>query len=126
MNSIGMVSDERGTTAVEFALAAPLFALVFGGVLATGLAMWTQVSLQRAVEAAARCAVVNRLLCGDENAVRQYAASRVISQNIPPSSFQVTPLACGIEVRASYAFTGFAHADTPAWLAIGAQYCYPN
>jgi Flp pilus assembly protein TadG len=118
--------DERATTAVEFALTAPLFVLIFGGVVATGFLMWTQVSLQRAVESAARCASVNQVLCGNEEAVRQFAASRVGGLAIPPSSFQVSQQSCGVEVSGSYTVASFATAGPLASVSINVRYCYPK
>jgi len=51
--------DRRGATAVEFALLAPVFLLMFFGVFEVGRAMWIKSSMQFAVEEAARYAMVN-------------------------------------------------------------------
>ena len=54
--------DERGATALEFAILAPVFFLIIFGIIAFGLLFWTQVGLQHGAEMAARCASIN-LLC---------------------------------------------------------------
>ena len=50
--------DTRGAAMVEFAIALPLFTSLIFGLIWLGLLMWTQFSLQRSVELAARCATI--------------------------------------------------------------------
>lgn len=53
-------SDERGTSAVEFALVAPVFALLVAGTIDLGGALYTKFRLAGAVSAAANYALVNQ------------------------------------------------------------------
>ena len=58
------ISDIRGATAVEVALILSPLLLMVLGVTDGGRMLWTQNTLQYAVEQAARCAVVNTTTCG--------------------------------------------------------------
>jgi Flp pilus assembly protein TadG len=58
-----------GTTAIETAIVLPAFLLLLFAVIEAGLLFWTQTTLQSAVEAAARCAVVNTTQCGSTSAM---------------------------------------------------------
>jgi Flp pilus assembly pilin Flp len=49
-----VVKDDRGAAAVEFALVAPVFFLVLGAVVETGLMLFTEYVLQSSVQEAAR------------------------------------------------------------------------
>ena len=48
-----MLRDQSGTTALEFALTAPVFFLFIFGVIELGLLFWTQIGLQHGAEMAA-------------------------------------------------------------------------
>jgi len=55
--------NDKGASAVEFALVAPvLISMMFGG-LALGLAIWTQNILQDAAQEAARCIAIGSSTC---------------------------------------------------------------
>ena len=60
--SPGRWRDQRGATALEFALLAPVFVLLIFGIIGIGMLFWTQVGLQHGVQMAARCASVTRAL----------------------------------------------------------------
>ena len=49
-----------GATALEFALCAPAFFMLVMGIIQAGLLVWMQLALQQGVEAAARCASINK------------------------------------------------------------------
>jgi Flp pilus assembly protein TadG len=55
--------NKDGTTAVEFAMTAPLFVALLLAVIEGGLMLWTQLGIQHGSEAAARCASVNATAC---------------------------------------------------------------
>ena len=67
--------DQRGASALEFGLTAPVFFLLLFGVIEVGLLFWTQIGLQHGAEMAARCASVNSTLCPNSNpiAITSYA-----------------------------------------------------
>lgn len=63
MKTPSFLRDICGATAVEFALTAPAFLALVGGVIEVGLLLFAQVALQHGVEAGARCASVDLHLC---------------------------------------------------------------
>ena len=62
-----ILRDQSGTTALEFALTAPVFFLFIFGVIEVGLLFWTQIGMQHGAEMAARCASINAALCPTSN-----------------------------------------------------------
>jgi Flp pilus assembly protein TadG len=55
MRKPSLVSCVNGTTAVEFAMVLPPFLMLLLGTISASLAVYTEASLQYAVEGAARC-----------------------------------------------------------------------
>ena len=90
-----------GASAVEFGLVAPVFFAALLGALELGVLFWTNLGLQHATERAARCASVNKTICGSDTAIKTYAASQVFGLTVPLSSFAVAQPACGVQVNAS-------------------------
>jgi len=118
--------DQRGASALEFALLAPLFFLLVFGIIALGMVFWTQVGLQHGVQMAARCASVNTLLCPNSNpdAITAYAAQQALGLGLPASTFAYSVPACGNQVSASYSFE-FPTILNLAPLTLTAQSCFP-
>ena len=54
-----LLRDNRGTSAVEFALVSPLFFLIIFGIIDLGRAYWIISSMEYAVEAGGRYAMIN-------------------------------------------------------------------
>lgn len=82
--------SNAGSTAVEFAFAAPiLFALMFA-VIEFGRAWWTKNAMQYAIERAARYAVVCSGNCPTDAQIQTYAANQVYDQTIASNAFSVT------------------------------------
>ena len=79
-----------GTTAVEFAIAAPILFVLMFGIIEFGRAWWTQNSLHYAVERAARYATVCNGACPSDAAVKTYAATQAYQQSVSSSAFSVT------------------------------------
>ena len=77
---------EEGATAVEFAMTAPVFFLILFGIIQGGLLLWTQLGLQHGAEMAARCAGVNKILCGNNGAITNFAAQQAYGLNPPAST----------------------------------------
>jgi Flp pilus assembly protein TadG len=118
--------DVCGASAVEFALTAPIFFLIIFGIIEGGLLVWTQLGLQHGAELAARCAGVNKTLCGTSSAIQNYAAQQSYGLNPSPSTFSVSAAACGQLVTASYTFRFITtYWNTPN-LALTAQACFPT
>jgi Flp pilus assembly protein TadG len=77
----------EGTAAVETGILLPIYLLFLLGIFEFGRLLWTQVSLQYAVEAAVRCAIIDPTTCGTSSAVATYAANQAFGLSIPSSAF---------------------------------------
>lgn len=117
--------DERGSSAVEFALLAPVFILLIFGLIDMGAMLWTEFGLQHGVEMAARCASVNQTACGSTANIQAFAADQTYGVNPPSSTFAVTTQACGYQVSASYKFELVTLFGLPA-PTLSAQSCFPK
>lgn len=93
-------NNERGTTAVEFAIVAPVLIFLVIGLLYVCLALYAVGSLHYAVEEGARCASVKTATCSDANATLVYTKSHYFGPNTSPT-FTVAVLACGNSVSGS-------------------------
>ena len=91
--------DERGTTAVEFAIVGPLFIALLIGALYLCLTLFLVGSLHYAVEEGARCASVRTTVCSDEATIVSYAQSRYLGPSSP--TFTYAAAACGNSVSGS-------------------------
>jgi Flp pilus assembly protein TadG len=125
MRLTGALVDERGTTSVEFALSAPLFALMIAGVMGAGLLFWAQTSLQHGVEMAARCASINKAICGQTSDIQNYAVAQTAGLSPPASIFSVSTSACGTLVSASYPIVTVRALWGISPFTLTAQSCYP-
>ena len=118
------VHDESGTTALEFALTAPVFFLFIFGVIEAGLLFWTQIGIQHGAEMAARCASINSTLCPGPNAIASYATQQSFGLTLPSSTFTYSTPACGNQVNATYTFQLPGIFGLRA-LNLTAQACFP-
>jgi Flp pilus assembly protein TadG len=121
------ISDIRGAAAVEFALILwPLLLLVLGAVDG-GRMLWTQNTLQYAVEQAARCAVVSTATCGTPAQIKSYAASMANGMSVSPSVFSSASPGCGAkttQVSASYSYSPLF--PFPTNVTLTASSCRPT
>jgi Flp pilus assembly protein TadG len=113
-----------GTTAVETAIVLPVFLLMLFAIIEGGLLLWTQSTLQFAVEAAARCAAVNTTQCGSSSAIQSYAASQAFGMTISSSSFSVSQPSCGYQVSISYPFSFIVQEIFPGTITLNAASCH--
>ena len=121
----GFLRNCSGATAIEFALTAPaFFALVIGGVQ-VGLLCWAQLALQQGSEAAARCASVNKTLCGTTTQIQSYASAQSYGLAPAASTFTVSTQACGKRVQASYN-PPFLTAFVMSGVTLTASACFPT
>jgi Flp pilus assembly protein TadG len=95
---------QRGVVAIEYGLLLPAFLLLVFGAMDTGRVLWTQTTLDRAVQAAARCGSVNTTTCGSAVAIQNYAVTQAWGLTADPSVFSVSAAACGVQVSASFPF----------------------
>lgn len=119
-----LIRDESGTTALEFALTAPVFFLFIFGIIEIGLLLWTQIGIQHGAEMAARCASINSTLCPNPNAVTSYATQQSFGLTLPSSTFTYSTPACGNQVNANYTFQ-FPAIFGLSPLNLTAQACFP-
>ena len=115
-----------GASAVEFGLLAPVFFAALLGALELGVMFWTKLGLQHAAERAARCASVNRTVCGNETAIKTYAASQVFGLTVPVSAFAIAQPACGLQVNASHQFRFITGNFGLPSLQLQASACFPK
>lgn len=120
---------QRGGTAIEFTLIAPLLIVVVLGIIDTGRLIWTYTTLARATQAAARCAAINTVTCGTTTTIKNYAATQAWGLTITASAFTVTAATCGWQVQASYPFTsvipGFDAVAPIGLITLTAKACFP-
>jgi Flp pilus assembly pilin Flp len=115
--------DRSGTTAVEFAIIAPVFILLILGTVALCFALFLVGSLHFAVEDGARCASVKTTVCADATSTIAYTQSRYLGPNVSPT-FTYASAACGNSVSASISYSmdiGFKTFVIP----ISATACFP-
>jgi Flp pilus assembly protein TadG len=115
--------DQQGTTAVEFALIAPVFIALVIGTLALCVALFLIGSLHFAVEDGARCASVKTTICSDAATTVAYTQSRYFGPNVSPT-FTYAAAACGNSVSASISYSmdvGFRTFVIP----VSATACFP-
>jgi Flp pilus assembly pilin Flp len=115
--------DDQGTTAVEFAIVAPVFIAMLVGAIALGIAMFLIASLHYAVEDAARCASVKTLICSDAATTVAYAQSRYFGPNVSPT-FTYAAASCGNSVTASISYSMDVGLRTFT-IPISATACFP-
>ena len=117
--------NQSGAAALEFALTAPaFFALVIGG-MQIALLCWAQLALQQGSEAAARCASVNKTLCGTTAQIQSYASAQSVGLSPATSTFTVSTQQCGKRVQASY-LPPFLNGFVIPSVTLTASACFPT
>ena len=115
--------DQRGTTALEFALVAPVLIALLIGTIALCVGLFLIGSLHYAVEEGARCASVKTAICTDAASTVAYAQSHYFGPNVSPS-FTYAAAACGNSVSGSISYSmnvGFSTYTIP----VSATACFP-
>lgn len=123
------VFQERGNVAIEYALILPVLIVFTFGLMDTGRLLWAVATLNRAAEAAARCAAINTTDCGTAAQIQTRAVAEAWGMTVAPSAFTISKPACGIQVDATYDFT-FVTPGLGAFVPLGTQTlnataCYP-
>jgi len=115
--------NQDGTTAVEFALVAPVFIAMLFGTIGLCIALFLIGSLHFAVEDGARCASVKTNICVDAATTVAYTQSHYLGPNVSPT-FTYSAAACGNSVTGTINYTmdlGFKTFVVP----ISATACFP-
>jgi Flp pilus assembly protein TadG len=116
--------NEQGTTAVEFAIIAPVFIAMLVGTIALCVALFLVGSLHFAVEDAARCASVKTTICPDSATTITYAQNHYYGPNVSPTFNPPVDAACGKSMSASISYSmnvGFRTFVIP----VSATACFP-
>ena len=116
-------TDERGTTAIEFAIVAPVFISFVVGILYVCMGLFLIGSLHYAVEEGARCASVRTTVCSDKTTTESYTKSRYFGPSSSPT-FTYAAAACGNSVSASVNYVmnlGLTQVTVP----LSATACFP-
>lgn len=119
---LAIMNCQRGVSAVEFALVAPLLLAFTIGGLSTGLVVYSAAGLHDAVEQAARCYSVNATQCGTPAQAQTYAKNAYYGLNTP--TFGASIQACGHQVAASVSVQLTA-IFTDISVPLSAQACFP-
>ena len=118
------LADKHGVTAIEFAFLAPVFLLFVIGSIDAGRALWSQATLQRTVEVAARCAAVDKIKCATTSQVQALASE--ISLFAPASAFSVASQSCGVAVSASLEYALSSSLFGVPNVTLTAAACFPQ
>jgi Flp pilus assembly protein TadG len=125
MSGRRLTCDERGVAAVEFAVTSPVYFLMLFGLAQAGIWFWADFTLQRAVDAASRCAAILTTTCGTTSAIQTYAASNAVGLSVPSSAFSVTSASCGAQVSAAYEVPTFTSGLGLPNITVHVSACYP-
>lgn len=117
---------QEGTSAVEFALTAPIYFFLIFAIAMGGLLFWIQLGLQHGAEMAARCGSVDKVLCNSTAAIKSYASAQALGLNPPPDTFAVSNESCGTQVVATYELGLIKGILGMEKLTLDARSCFPK
>jgi Flp pilus assembly pilin Flp len=115
--------DPQGTTAVEFAIVAPVFIALLVGTIAVSIGLFLIGSLHFAVQEGARCASVKTTICSDAASTVAYTKGYYFGPDVSPT-FTYAAVPCGNSITASVNYSmnvGFKSFTIP----ISATACFP-
>lgn len=118
-------SDCRGSSAIEFAILAPITITLFFAIFWASFAVWAQAGIQRGTQEGARCAAIGAGQCTTDSMVLIYAADHTLGLNPPTTTFKVATAACGKEVSALYQYDFLSGALGLPPLTLTARSCFP-
>jgi Flp pilus assembly protein TadG len=115
--------SESGTSAVEYALVAPVFISLIVSTFYFCMGLYMIGSLHYAVEEGARCASVKTLVCSDPSSTIAYTQDHYFGPATTPT-FTYANLACGNAVSASVNFVANLGLKTVT-IPLSASACFP-
>ncbi len=121
--------NDDGAAAVEFAVTSPLYFLLLFGVAQVSIWLWSDFSLQRAVDVASRCAAITPTTCGTKSQIQAYAANNAIGLPVSSSTFNSIPNICGTgsaQVSANYTVPSLTSALGLPSITVNVSACYPT
>jgi Flp pilus assembly protein TadG len=128
---LGSLRSRQGSVAIEYAFVLPGLMLFMLGAMDTGRLLWSYATLNRATEAAARCASVNPTICGTSTKIKAYAVTQAFGLIIPTTAFTPSTVVCGSRVVAAYSFRfiipwlGVSPYGQSNSITLNATACYP-
>jgi len=96
-----MLNDQRGTSAVEFAIVGPIFIMVLVGIFYLCMCLAVVGSMHYAVQEGARCASVRTMVCTDQTSTLAYMQSHYFGPTTLPTFTYDAAAVCGHSVSAS-------------------------
>ncbi len=123
-----LISDERGSSAVEFALVLPAFLLLIFGAIGGGVLAYATVSLQRATEVAARCVTLQgSLKCSNAAAITAAGTNAYSGPYLSGLAFAnaTSNASCANKVTGSGTFSAFPGLNFLT-VKLSANACYPG
>ncbi len=116
---------ERGAAAIEYAILLPALLIFTLGIVDVGRLLWTQTTLDRAVEAASRCAAINATQCGTAAKIQAFAVQEAYGLQITAAAFTAGTSGCTAGVQASVPFRLIIPWLARPSLTLKAKACYP-
>ena len=113
--------DRGGAVAVEFAIILIPLLFLLAGAFDIGFAMLDETRINFAVEAAAKCSAISAAMCASAPQTAAYGASIAGLPGLNASGFLVTTAACGVNVTATYPYSGMVLRV----ITLSAGACYP-
>ncbi len=123
-NFHNILGNERGTTALEFAIVGPVFILLTIGTLYLCMCLFVVGSMHYAVEEGARCASVRTTQCSDSTTTISYTQNHYYGPSSTPSFTYNAAAACGHSVSGTLNYVvdlGLKQITVP----IAASACFP-
>jgi Flp pilus assembly protein TadG len=126
---MNLLKNNRGATAVEFALMAlPVFTLIFG-IMQTAWIVWVDNLLHAAVDTAARCGAVNSTTspCGGSGSTNMINTATVVFEPVSSSSatFTINSSCGGSGLNGSYNIS-IGVGGLGVNITVTAKSCYPT
>jgi Flp pilus assembly protein TadG len=120
----GIYGDQRGTSAIEFAIVGPVFILLVIGIFYMCACLSVVGSMHYAVEEGARCASVRTAVCADHDTTITYTQSHYYGPSSLPTFTYDPAAACGHAITGSINYVvdlGLRQINVP----ISASACFP-
>jgi hypothetical protein len=124
-----IAQDDKGSSALEFAIVVPIWLAFAIGVMQTGMLLWVDNMMHDVVDASARCMAIGTT-CTDQTSMRNYAMQ--ITVFTPgffwqASDFHLNDSSAGTCTGGSQVSISYAYRLLYAIpLTISSKSCYPN
>ena len=119
-----ITTDERGTTAIEFAIVGPIFIMLIIGIMYLCMCLAVVGSMHYAVEEGARCASVKTTVCTDQSSTVSYTQNHYFGPSTLPTFTYNAAATCGHSVSGTISYVldvGLKQFTVP----ITASACFP-